>query len=129
MHACRCLLALKQVSKAFGGLDGICTFCEMAVPLAARLAEQFGLPTNTPDAVDLARDKFQTRRAMENAGLPTPRNMLCESPQDVEAAAKHVGFPCVIKPIAGARQACAADTAEARICQLFAASSLSHSLH
>lgn len=39
---------------------------------------------------------------MEAAGLPTPRNMLVEKPADIEAAAKHVGFPCVIKPISGA---------------------------
>ena len=39
----------------FGELDGVCTFCEMAVPLVARLAEKLGLPGNTPAAVDAAR--------------------------------------------------------------------------
>lgn len=29
-----------------GELDGICTYCEMAVPLVSRLAERFGLPGN-----------------------------------------------------------------------------------
>lgn len=33
------------------------TFCEMAVPLVARIAEKLGLPTNSPAAVDAARDK------------------------------------------------------------------------
>jgi hypothetical protein len=45
------------VSAKLGGLDGITTFCEMAVPLAARLAEKLGLPGNTPESVDAARDK------------------------------------------------------------------------
>ena len=40
-----------------GELDGITTFCEMAVPLASRLAEKLGLPHNTVEAVDNARDK------------------------------------------------------------------------
>jgi len=38
-------------------VDGITTFCEMAVPLVSRLAEALGLPGNTPAAVDAARDK------------------------------------------------------------------------
>ena len=33
----------------------MCTFSEMAVPLVSRLAEKFGLPGNTPAAVDAAR--------------------------------------------------------------------------
>ena len=49
----------------FGELDGILTFCEMAVPLVARLAEHFGLPGNTPQSVDDARDKHATRRVMQ----------------------------------------------------------------
>lgn len=79
--------------KSMGELDGICTFCEMAVPLVARLAERFGLPGNTPDSVDAARDKHTTRQRMEVSGLPTPRNLLISQPSDVQAAAKHVGFP------------------------------------
>jgi len=36
-------------AQSFGELDGICTFCEMAVPLATRLAEKLGLPgTSSP---------------------------------------------------------------------------------
>ncbi|PNH05740.1 hypothetical protein TSOC_007967 [Tetrabaena socialis] len=49
--------AIKDARSAIGELDGITTFCEMAVPLASRLAEKLGLPTNTPQAVDNARDK------------------------------------------------------------------------
>ena len=49
--------AIREVQSKVGEIDGITTFCEMAVPLAARLAEKFGLPGNTPQAVDNARDK------------------------------------------------------------------------
>jgi len=35
----------------------VTTFCEMAVPLVARLSEALGLPGNTAEAVDAARDK------------------------------------------------------------------------
>ncbi len=46
-----------------------------------------------PDSVDAARDKHSTRAYMAKAGLPTPRNMLIERPDQVEAAGNHVGFP------------------------------------
>jgi carnosine synthase len=53
-------------------------------------------------AVDAARDKFATRAIMQDAGLPTPANCLIEKAADLAAAAEKVGFPAVIKPIAGA---------------------------
>ena len=34
----------EQVKKELGELDGILSFCEIAQPLIARLAEKFGLP-------------------------------------------------------------------------------------
>ncbi|GLC35522.1 hypothetical protein PLESTB_000198500 [Pleodorina starrii] len=98
----RCLQAIKEVRSTIGGLDGITTFCEMAVPLASRLAEKLGLPCNSPEAVDNARDKHATREIMGKAGLPTPRHYKVVSEADVAKAAAHVGFPAVIKPISGA---------------------------
>ncbi|GBF94434.1 hypothetical protein Rsub_07248 [Raphidocelis subcapitata] len=97
-----CLEGIRAASSKLGGLDGITTFCEMAVPLVARLAEKLGLPGNSPASVDAARDKYLTREAMGIAGLPTPRNARVNSPEDVEPAGKHVGFPAVIKPVSGA---------------------------
>ncbi len=47
----------------------------------------------SPDSVDAARDKHSTRAHMAKAGLPTPRNMLIERPDQIEAAGSHVGFP------------------------------------
>lgn len=84
------LIYLRQ---EFGELDGICTFCEMAVPLVARLSEKLGLPGNTPAAVDAARDKHSTRTKLKEAGLPTPRNYLITEHRHVAEAAKAVGFP------------------------------------
>lgn len=65
----------------------------MAVPLVSRIAEKLGLPGNSPDAVDSARDKHNTRAKMEAAGLPTPRNMLIKQPSDLQPAADKVKFP------------------------------------
>ena len=48
----------------FGELDGMCTFSEMAVPLVSRLTERFGLPGNTPAAVDAARSTLRLSREL-----------------------------------------------------------------
>lgn len=96
---------LRGLAAAGLPLDGVCTFSEVAVPLAARLAQALGLPGNPVDAVDCARDKHAARAAMQRAGLATPRNALLRpgaSPADVAAAGAHVGFPAVLKPTGGA---------------------------
>jgi len=97
----RCLEALKKVREDIG-LDGVTTFNEFAVPIVARLAEQLGLAGNPPSACDLARDKRATRKVMEAQGLPSPLNAMIYTEADIDAAAKKVGFPAVIKPIAAA---------------------------
>jgi len=115
------MIRLTRASCASQGLaaeglapDGVCTFNEMSVPIAARLAEALGLPGNPVAAVDAARDKFATRAIMQDAGLATPANSLIEKAADLDAAAKNVGFPAVIKPIAGAGSmgVCRVDTEE-----------------
>ncbi len=60
------------------------SFSEMAMPLVARLTEQLGLPGNSPEAVDAARDKHATRTCLAAAGLPTPRNFLITSPDQLK---------------------------------------------
>lgn len=85
-----------------GEADGVCTVVELSMPMVARLCEELGLPGPPARAVDNARSKHATRLALEAAGLPTPRNSIIHSESDVEAAAAHVGFPAVLKPISGA---------------------------
>lgn len=58
--------AVKTESAKLGGLDGVCTFSEFAVPLTARLAEKLGVPGNSPEAVDHARDKVRRSKAQRS---------------------------------------------------------------
>mmetsp|Transcript_51644 Transcript_51644/g.109731 ORF Transcript_51644/g.109731 Transcript_51644/m.109731 type:complete len:631 (+) Transcript_51644:91-1983(+) len=85
-----------------GAADGIATFVELSVPLVSRLAERLGLPGHRPSSVDNARNKHATRACLKAAGLPTPRNLLIKTPEDVEKAIEQVGFPAVLKPSSGA---------------------------
>jgi hypothetical protein len=50
----------REVKDSMGDVDGVVTFCELAVPLVTRLTEVCGLPGNSSEAVDNARNKVHT---------------------------------------------------------------------
>ncbi|OGR46385.1 MAG: hypothetical protein A2X40_03145 [Elusimicrobia bacterium GWC2_65_9] len=98
-----------------GKIDGLTTFWEDDVPLAAGLAEAMGLPYHTRAAAQAVRSKAQTRDVLEKAGMPTPRHrdvINLNTAQDDSArarlladfiiAADFVGYPAVLKPAFGA---------------------------
>lgn len=98
-----------------GKIDGLTTFWEDDVPLAAGLAESLGVPYHTRAAAQAVRSKAQTRDVLEKAGVPTPRHRrvtnLNTAKSDAErarildefrSAADFVGYPAVIKPAFGA---------------------------
>ena len=52
-------------------------------------------------AVDIASDKSLTNRLLDSAGLPVPRAEVVDSEDEAAAAARRIGFPCVVKPLDG----------------------------
>jgi cyanophycin synthetase len=52
-------------------------------------------------AVDIASDKNLTNRLLDSAGLPVPKSEVVDSLEGCVAAARRVGFPCVVKPLDG----------------------------
>ena len=82
--------------------DGVLTFREDSVCVAARVAATLGLPGNPPESVDAARSKVRTRELSTELGLPTPKARRVRSLDELFAAAAHVGFPAVVKPEFGA---------------------------
>jgi cyanophycin synthetase len=51
--------------------------------------------------VDIASDKSLTNRLLDSAGLPVPRADVVETEDAASAAARRLGFPCVVKPLDG----------------------------
>src|SRR5579859_1780847 len=86
-------------------IDGVITFWENAVPLAATLATRFGWIGNAPQAALNARNKYLTRQTLENAKLSKyqPAWALIKSHGDLEKAALRIGFPLVLKPAWGVK--------------------------
>ncbi len=52
-------------------------------------------------AVDIASDKNVTNRLLDSAGLPVPHADTVETEDEAVAAARRIGFPCVVKPLDG----------------------------
>ncbi len=52
-------------------------------------------------AVELAADKEETNRILRDLGLPVPMQRLVRRASDAVRAAERIGFPVVIKPLAG----------------------------
>ena len=51
--------------------------------------------------VDIASDKSLTNKLLDSAGLPVPRADVVDTEDGAVAAAKRIGFPCVVKPLDG----------------------------
>jgi len=81
--------------------DGIGTIEEFAGGFTSRIAENLRLPFHTISAADSARDKHRARELCAAAGIAGPRFARVESEADLEAAAREVGWPCVLKPVSG----------------------------
>ena len=52
-------------------------------------------------AVDLASDKEETNGILRDLGLPVPSQIIVRSQRDAVRAAGRIGFPVVLKPLAG----------------------------
>jgi cyanophycin synthetase len=60
------------------------------------------MTSRTPGiAVDIASDKSLTNRLLDSGGLPVPKSDVVDSVETAVAAARRLGFPCVVKPLDG----------------------------
>ena len=73
--------------------------------LAAHLREAFGLPGMTVDQTVPFRDKERMKQQIDAAGIRTPRHASTTTVSGVWDAAEWIGYPVIVKPIAGAGSA------------------------
>jgi biotin carboxylase len=72
---------------------------DMVVEIAARAAQQLGLPHNPPEAVHYTRWKHKARSRLQSAGLPAPEHQVMAL-QDIQQGQRpELAYPCVIKPL------------------------------
>ena len=86
-------------------VDRVLANWEVMVLTAARLRERFGVPGMTADTVNGFRDKQLMKQRVAAAGLRVPRAERVRTIAETRDAAGRIGFPLIIKPIAGAGSA------------------------
>ncbi|HQY63959.1 MAG: ATP-grasp domain-containing protein [Myxococcales bacterium] len=83
-------------------IDHVLTNWEPLVLLAARLRERWGIPGMSVDVVRGFRDKEIMKVRLRAAGLRVPRSWRVRTADEAREAAERVGYPLILKPIAGA---------------------------
>lgn len=89
----------------FRSVDRVEALWEPLVLTAARLREELGVDGMPYDAVLGFRDKQLMKERIAAAGLRVPHSRRVRSELEAWSAAEEIGFPLVIKPIAGAGSA------------------------
>ncbi len=95
---------LKAIVAGVGShtIDRVVCLWEPGVVLAARIREALGIPGMGVEQADLFRNKDRMKQAVTKAGIRTARHASATSIKGVREAAEAIGFPIIVKPIAGA---------------------------
>ena len=86
-------------------IDRVECLWEPYVVLAARIREHLNLPGMSVEHATLFRDKEAMKQVLDAAGIRTPRHLAAQAGAEVWEAAEQIGYPLIIKPIAGAGSA------------------------
>ena len=86
-------------------VDRVLANWEPLVILAARIRERWGMPGMSTDAVRGFRDKELMKERVRAAGLRVPRSRRVRTEREIREAAEFIGYPLILKPIAGAGSA------------------------
>ena len=86
-------------------IDRVECLWEPLMLLTARLREALGAPGLTVEQTVPFRDKERMKQVLDAAGLRTPRHARCTDEASIRAAAERIGYPLIVKPIAGAGSA------------------------
>jgi len=80
-------------------IDAVVAVDDQGVVTAALASALLGLPHNPIGAVVATRDKAAMRMALSGEGVDQPEFAVVRGDDDVAAAARAVGLPCVVKPV------------------------------
>ena len=86
-------------------IDQVECLWEPYMLLAARLREVFGLPGMTVQQTLPFRDKELMKQTLDAAGIRTPWHASATTVAGIWEASERVGYPLIVKPIAGAGSA------------------------
>jgi len=80
--------------------QGLLTFSEYYVDIAAQVASHFGFPSASPISVQIARNKDLSRIQLAKNKISSPKFRIVKNLEEALAAVSVIGYPCIIKPTA-----------------------------
>jgi len=86
-------------------IDRVECLWEPGVVLAARLREALGVPGMRVEQAVRFRDKETMKATLDQAGIRTPKHARARNTAEARTAMERIGFPLIVKPIAGAGSA------------------------
>jgi hypothetical protein len=81
-----------------------CLWEPLMIP-AARIREAIGAPGLSVEATVPFRDKEVMKQVLDRSGIRTPRHANAHTASQVREAVEAIGYPAIVKPIAGAGSA------------------------
>jgi len=98
---------VQEVLHELGGrsVDRVECLWEPAMILAGRLRDALGVPGLSAEQARVFRDKESMKAALDAAGVRTPHHYRASTADQVREAVERVGWPVIVKPIAGAGSA------------------------
>jgi biotin carboxylase len=96
-----------EVARAAGSvrIDRVESLWEPTMVLAAKIRERLGLPGMSVEQTIPFRDKERMKQVLDAEGIRTPHHYSASTAAGVRDAAERIGFPIIVKPIAGAGSA------------------------
>jgi biotin carboxylase len=80
-------------------LDAIVGVDDGTTVLVSMAAKALSLPHNSVESARMTRSKYEMRKVIAAAGIPSPRYELVSINTDPTEAANCISFPCVLKPL------------------------------
>ena len=93
--------AVLAACRRFGDVVGVTSSSEYFIAPAAAVAAALGLAGPDADAITRCRDKETQRELLASTHVPVPRFAAASTVDDAVKVAEDIGFPVVVKPVAG----------------------------
>jgi hypothetical protein len=94
--------AVREVETRVGPVDQLVALSEFTLGIAAKVRETLGIPGPFPQDVAVYRNKLTMKELVAKAGVRVPRFTPCGDAASAVAFARSVGYPLILKPVAGA---------------------------
>lgn len=94
-------VAARALSKAVGPIDRLAGALEQLQVPMARARDELDIDGMRNAVAQAFRDKDLMKAVLRAHGVPVAKSSLAESPEDVRAFVRSVGFPIIVKPQAG----------------------------